>query len=369
MILTIIAFVVILGLLVLVHEFGHFVTAKKAGLSVEEFGFGFPPKIFGFKIGETVYSINWIPFGGFVKILGEGGEQESDSKSFASRSVGVKIIIIGAGVVMNFLTAIILLIIVNMAGSTTVIDESNPIPPQAVVSESSVTITAVEENSPGQEAGLHPGDKVVSINDQPIDSEDRLIDQIKQNLGQNVTMQYARGDKSQSISLIPRENPPQGQGPIGIGLVKTATVSYPWYLAIWQGTKQAGILTWTILVMFWEIIKELFATGKLDANVAGPIGIAVITGQVLELGFVPLLQFAAVLAINLSIINILPFPALDGGRLLFLIIEKIRGKKVSKKIENMSHSIGFVLLIVLVVLITFRDFFRFGIIDKIRNFF
>ncbi len=366
---TIIAFIVVLGLLVLVHEFGHFITAKKAGLKVEEFGFGFPPRIFGFKRGDTIYSINWIPFGGFVKILGEGGEEKDNPKSFASKPIWVRAIIIAAGVIMNFFLAFVLLAIVNFSGATTVVDDSIEISPKATISESSISITVVEQNSPADEAGIHSGDIVAKVNGEEILEQEKLISIINDNIGEQLDVEIIRGQSQEVFQLTPRQDPPEGQGPLGIGLVKTAKVSYPWYLAIWQGAKQTVLLTGAIFILFGGIVRDLFTTGTLDPNIAGPIGIAVIAGQVLELGFVPLLQFAAVLSINLGIINALPFPALDGGRLLFLLIEKIRRKKISEKVENMTHTIGFGILIILVVLITFRDFFRFEVVDNIKNLF
>lgn len=369
MVETIIVFVLVLGVLIFVHEFGHFITAKRAGLTVEEFGFGFPPRLFGIKRGGTMYSINWIPFGGFVKILGEGGEDEDKRESFASRRVAIRALVIAAGVIMNFLLAFVLLWIVNMAGTATAIDEQTTLPASARVSDSSISVTQVVVGSPAEAGGIRPGDRVVTVDGQAISEEKQVVDLIATKGDQKTSIELVRGQSTLNLSVTPRANPPEGEGPLGIGLVKTAVVSYPWYAAFWQATKQTGYITVQIFIVFGSVIKQLITEGSVASDVAGPIGIAVVTGQVLDLGIVPLLQFAALLSINLGIINALPFPALDGGRLLFLIIEKIRRKKMSRKVENIVHTVGFGLLLVLIVAVTARDFIRFNIIERIQNLF
>jgi regulator of sigma E protease len=366
---TIVAFVVVLGVLIFVHELGHFLTAKRAGLKVEEFGFGFPPRLISFKRGETRYSLNWIPFGGFVKILGEGGEAEKDPRSFAGQRVWVRAKVVGAGIAMNFLLAWVLLSIVNAAGVSTAIEEGVALSPRARVSESVVTITQVVADSPAAQADVRPGDQIQTVGGKPVADQEAVVEAVGGSAGKETTLSLVRGDQALEVTVTPRAEPPEGQGPLGIGLVNTATVSYPWYQAIWEGAKQTIFMTGQIFIVFAGILKQLFTTGSVGADIAGPIGIAVITGQVLDLGIVPLMQFAALLSINLGIVNALPFPALDGGRLLFLLIEKIRRRKVSKRIENAVHSVGFGLLLILIVAITARDFIRFNIIEKIQELF
>lgn len=369
MTLTIIVFVVILGVLVFVHEFGHFITAKRAGLTVEEFGFGFPPRIASIKRGGTRYSINWIPFGGFVKILGESGEDEKNPKSFASRTAGVRALILLAGVAMNFLLAFVLLIIVNIGGAATSISEAAQLPGSAKISDPVITITSVSEKSPAQEAGVRAGDQINLIAGQQVESEEQVVALINEHRDKATTFNLTRGKQKFDLQVTPRSKPPDGQGPLGISLLQTVKVSYPWYQAIWVAAKETVLLTGRIIMVFWDMLVNLLTQGKVDANVAGPVGIAVITGQMLDLGWVPLLQFTALLSLNLTIINALPFPALDGGRVLFLLIEKIRRRKVSQKVENAIHSIGFGLLLTLILVVTFRDFVRFNIVQVIQNLF
>jgi regulator of sigma E protease len=366
---TIIAFIVVLGVLIFVHELGHFLTAKRAGLTVEEFGFGFPPRIFSIMRGGTRYSINLIPFGGFVKILGEGGEEQKNPKSFAAKGVGVRSIIVAAGIIMNFLLAYVLLVIVNTAGISTAIEPDMQLPANAHLEAPVVTITQVDEGSPAHEAGLRPGDQIASINGTVITDEQSVISKVSESDGKTLSLMLKRGQSDLTMDVTPRLDPPDGEGPLGIGLLQTATVRFPWYQSIWEAAKQLVFLTGQIFVVFAEMIKSLVTTGSVGADVAGPIGIAVMTGHVLDLGIIPLLQFTALLSINLGIVNALPFPALDGGRLFFFLLEKIRRRKVSKRIENMVHSIGFGLLIVLILVITFRDFVRFNIVDVLKRLF
>jgi regulator of sigma E protease len=366
---TIIAFIIVLGVLIFVHELGHFLTAKRAGLDVEEFGFGFPPRLFSITRGGTRYSLNWIPFGGFVKILGEGGEQQNNPKSFAAKGVGVRAIIVAAGIIMNFLLAYVLLVIVNTAGITSAIDPEMELPANARVEAPVVTITQVDADSPAFLADLRPGDQIASINGENVTDEHSVIEKVNQSEGDALSLTVLRGRNELHVDITPRVAPPDGEGPLGIGLLQTATVRFPWYQSLWEAAKQLVFLTGQIFVVFAEMIKSLVTTGKVGADVAGPIGIAVMTGHVLDLGIVALLQFTALLSINLGIVNALPFPALDGGRLFFLLLEKIRRRKVSKKIENAVHSVGFGLLLVLILVITFRDFVRFNIVDVLKRLF
>jgi regulator of sigma E protease len=369
MLLTIVVFILILGLLIFVHEFGHFIVAKRKGLKVLEFGFGFPPRLFGIKRGETTYSINLIPIGGFVKILGEEGGAESDPRSFASQPIRTRALILAAGVLMNFLLAMVLLGIGFKIGLPQVIDSTD-----GKVRDEKIQIVYVSKDSPAEKSGLTLGDQIVSINGDKLDTVETMQNKIKEKAGDEIKLEVKRGDKFLEIKITPRENPPEKEGALGVGLVKTGIVSYPLWQAIWKGIIVTISMIGTIFVAFYEIIKNLIVSKPVTAELAGPVGIAVITGQVTKMGFVYVLQFAAVLSINLGIINILPFPALDGGRILFLVIEKIRGKKVSQKVENLIHTIGFALLILLMIFVTFRDIFRFRdvftrIWEKITNWF
>jgi regulator of sigma E protease len=358
MIITIIIFIIVLGILVLTHEWGHFIVAKKNGLTIEEFGFGFPPRIFSWKIGETVYSVNLLPLGGFVKILGEDGTKPKSKKSFASRSVGTRSLITISGVLMNFMLGALLLIIGFYIGLPQVLDKENEI----IAKNIQIQIVAVNHNSPAEQAGLKLGDSIKSIRIDNwginIDEISTLQNIIKQYQGKEIVLKIQREKELTEFRITPRVNPPEGEGALGIALAKTGIISYPWYKSLWLGIKSAFVVTWEIIKGFWNLIKNLVSIGKVPQEISGPIGIAVLTKQAASLGMIYLLQLIAIISLNLTVLNLLPFPALDGGRLLFLGIEKIKGSKVNPKIENMIHSLGLALLFILIILITYKDILR-----------
>jgi len=357
MFFTILLFIAILAVLILVHEFGHFFVAKKSGAKVEEFGFGFPPRIWGIKRGDTLYSINLLPIGGFVKIYGEDGEARKDPRSFAARSIFARSLIIVAGVVMNMLLAIVLFSAGHFVGLPQVLNGETPL---AGVKNILVRVAEVAKDSPAALAEVQIGDTIAELHfngEKVVGVRTIVVVQnfIAQHHGEAITLVVERGGESISKELIPRENPPEGEGAIGIAMVRTGEISYPLYLAPLKGIESTFFVTVGTLRAFGGIVKGLVTTGSLPGELSGPVGIAVLTGQVQKMGFIFLLQFMALISVNLAIINALPFPALDGGRLLFLGIEKIRGKPVNQKYERLAHTIGFALLIFLMILITFRD--------------
>ena len=364
MIGTLFIFLIILAILIFAHELGHFLAAKKAGVRVDEFGFGFPPRLFSLKKGETVYSINLIPFGGFVKIYGEQGEGKNEQNSFISKSVGQRAIIITAGVAMNFLLAVLLLSVGHMTGLPTVIDENEI--GGGIVKNQKIQITDVARNSPAEKIGLKIGDeirklKIKSENGKAIDvkkAED-VTNFISGHKGQEVILEIQRGKEILDISLVPRENPPEGEGPIGIALADTAIISYPWWKSLYKGAEDVVNIIILVTVVLAGIIYKAIVGQPVGEVLTGPIGIYTITSQAAGLGFIYLLQLTAFLSIQLGLINIFPFPALDGGRLLFLGIEKIKGAPVSQKVENIIHTAGFALLIALMIFITYKDIVKF----------
>ncbi|MEA3248913.1 MAG: RIP metalloprotease RseP [Patescibacteria group bacterium] len=365
MIVTVITFIVVLSIIVFAHEFGHFYCAKKSGVAVEEFGFGFPPRIFGVKKGDTIYSINWIPIGGFVRLKGESGENEKDSDSFGSKSAAKRGIIIGAGVVMNIFLAWVLISIGLVFGLPQIIEDEASLPGFVKVSEEKVYVVNILEETPASEAGIEIGDIISTVDGETITSMDQFAG-----------MTGARGDSPLQISLLREEEYVEvsvspailevtGRPGIGVGLLKTGIVSYPFYLAPLQGLAVTATYTKEIALAFARIIGELVTGQGPSVDISGPVGIAVVTGEVARHGWRHLLQFTALLSINLGIINVLPLPALDGGRLLFLAIERLRGRPVSRRVEAAIHNTGFALLLLLVVLVTYGDVVRFG--DRILN--
>ena len=382
--LTAIVFIITLAVLIFVHELGHFFVARRNGIKAEEFGFGFPPRIFGYvKEGKkwkfirgskevesknTIYSLNWIPLGGFVKIKGENGDiKEKDS--FSSKSAWVRIKVLMAGVIMNFILAWFVISIAFTIGIPQAVDSSKQI------KNSVIQISQVLQGGPAETMGIRPGDQLVKcVFDNPVCKNNfnnitEVQDLINGNKGKEITLQIKRGNEILNLQGTPRVNYPADQGPLGISLAQTAVVSYPWYRAIYEGLMMTFRIIVLIITTFYDIIKNLVVGEKVTVDISGPIGIAIVAKQFTDLGFVYVLQFVALLSINLGIINALPFPALDGGRILFILIEKIKGSPVSQKVEQMIHNFGFVFLILLMLLVTFHDFLRFGILDKIKGIF
>jgi regulator of sigma E protease len=365
---TIILFLLILGVIVFFHELGHFFMAKLYGVKVDEFGIGFPPKIFGFKKGETEYSINWIPLGGFVKIMGEDGENKNDSRSFSSKSVGQRFQIISAGVIMNFVLAFIIFSFIFIAGFPQDIT-GKKLSELRNVRDVKVLISGVAKDSPAEKAGLRAGDAVLQVNGKNITSIGDLQNYTKENIGQVMTLNVLRKKETFTKEIVPRKNHPDDQGPLGVTLAKTAVISYSPLEAIKKGYEYTVYLSIFIIMAFAGIIWSLISTGKTIAEVSGPVGIAVMTQQAAAMGFMTILNFTALISVNLAIINILPFPALDGGRLLFLIVEKIKGAPINQQWEAKVNNVGFMLLIGLMIVVTFKDFLRFDVWGKAMGLF
>ena len=357
---TAIIFIIVLGVLVFVHEFGHFIFAKRAGMKVEEFGFGFPPRIWGVKKGETLYSINAIPFGGFVKILGEEGEQRDNPRSFSSKPFGPRLKVIIAGVTMNFFLAVVLLMVTNFFGLRIgLVDDKT----SSVARDKAVQIIEVSKDSPADKAGMMLLDEVVGFklngSLKVVSKTEDVQTFIRENIGQPVVIVIKRNKDLLEKEIVPRLNPPDGQGALGVSLALTGVVSYPWYEAIWRGVYDAVILSINTIFGYFVLFKTLLLKGKLIADVSGPVGIATLTGQAARMGINYLMQFTAMISINLAVLNIIPFPALDGGRALLIIVEKLKGSPVNKKIEQVVNTIGFALLIALMVYVTAKDITRF----------
>ncbi|PJA09309.1 RIP metalloprotease RseP [Candidatus Falkowbacteria bacterium CG_4_10_14_0_2_um_filter_41_15] len=418
MIFTAVIFLLVLSLLVFAHELGHFWTAKKFKVGAPEFGFGFPPRVFGFqlirgkqlkKISETesidvkierdengmliekitddkrkidiivpakrwrfirgnreltaedeaygtVYSLNWIPLGGFVKIKGQDGEEPADRDSFSAQPIYKRFLILFAGVFMNIILAMALLSIGFMIGLP---QNTENMQKGGTMEAKKVQIMEVIAGSPAEKAGVKLGDQVVGINDQAIFSEEDIQNFLANKAGQEVTLHIKRYSEPQEIKVTPQVLAETNRGGIGVLLTASAIVHYPWYQALWEGSKTAILLLWAIILTFYDLIRNLIGGNAVAGAVAGPVGIATLTGQVARMGFTYLLQFTALLSLNLAVINFLPIPALDGGRAVFLLIEKIKKRPVRKELENLLHNIFFLLLILLIVWVTIKDVLKF----------
>jgi regulator of sigma E protease len=364
MLLSILTAVLVLSLLVLVHELGHFIAAKRSGVLVEEFGIGLPPRIFGKKIGETIYSINALPFGGFVKLHGENSDEnlKYPKRSFLNKDKITRIKIVTAGVLMNFILGIV---------AFSITYSFSGIPKDT----NQVKVIEISQNSPSQIAGVLVGDIVKKVDGKEIYKTDEFISIVNEKLGKKVTLEIERTlgqvKSIKKITMTPRENPPQNEGPLGVVITSTELYYPPiWqrpFVGIYYGLKEAIYWGYTIIQAFYSMIIGLFS-GKVPGDVSGPVGIFAITTEAAKYGILSLINFIGIFSINLAILNIMPFPALDGGRVLFIIIEKIIGKKVLPKIENLAHSIGMILLLTLLAVLTARDIKRLVEVGSISKF-
>lgn len=363
MLLTIIVFILILSILVFVHEFGHFTVAKLFGVHVEEFGFGLPPRVVGKKIRGTLYSLNLLPIGGFVKLAGEDAEdidrekhtvktKQARSHYFWAKSKKERIYILLAGVAMNFILAIGITGFLLSRG----IIEQTP----------RVRIETVVAQSPAQAAGLLGGDIVKSIvytkNGKkeevfPTKSE-TVVSTVNAHKGELIVLTVDRNGTVLSISIIPRVNPPVGQGALGVQLNNYERHVYTWYEIPWKSVEVTFTRAYQMLYSMGDMLVR-FVTGKTvrSEEVSGPVGIAKVVGDSMKYGWEAVLEIVSILSLNLALLNVLPFPALDGGRILFVVIEKL-GKKTRPAVERMIHQIGMMLLLGLLLLITVNDILR-----------
>lgn len=376
----------VLGLLIFVHELGHFFTAKRFGIKVLEFGFGFPPRLFGVRYGETLYSINLVPLGGFVRMVGE--EAPEDPQSFAGKSVLQRIIVLSAGSMMNLLTPIVIFTVLFS------IPRDTPI--------GSVVVSGVAPGSPASEAGIRPGDIVMALDGDTVNNHLDLIHQVMASLGSETEITVRRGpivsglgispelSAVEVLTVVPRLNPPHlqvvesvtdpethvslrdaqrynrelelgdtlMQGSIGVMIGTSNVRIVKQRESIWNVLPMAFERIWDVVIITKNGFQRWMAGGP-DPGLAGPIGIARVTGEVSKAGISQILELTALLSISLGIVNILPIPALDGGRLMFVVLEWVRrGKRVSPRTEGLVHMVGFAVLLSLIVIISYFDIVR-----------
>ncbi len=385
MFLTVITFFIVLSVLVLVHELGHFLLAKKAGIKVEEFGVGYPPRAVAKKIGETIYSLNWIPFGGFVRLYGEELSQsdKTDSgKTFWSKSKKTRTAVILGGVFANFILGIVCFSVVYSVTG---------IP----VKTNQVKIVEITKDSPAEKLGLKTDDIIVALNNQELKGLDDFITLIREKRGQEIRLLIQRttdnpcqekvlgggtGFSCQNGNIIffvtPPAETPEGEGPLGVVVSNMEIKKFPFWQMPFrgaiEGTKEA--LNWGVLIFLSlkKMVVDLISQGVVPKDVAGPIGILQVTGMVAKSGILSIFQFVGILSVNLAVLNVMPFPALDGGRIIFVVYELIARKRPKPSIEHWINSAGMALLILLLILITVNDIRRIivttSLISRIKDF-
>ena len=362
--------------MVLVHEAGHFFTAKSFGIRVDEFGFGFPPKLFGFKKGETEYSINALPFGGFVKIFGESMDEadfvevefldkketpekvELAKRCLINKPKYQQALVMFAGIFSNFLLAWLLFSFGFMSGLPTSVGSE---PNGYELKDKHLVVISVLAKSPAETAGLKSGDKIISLlSDKDSVSKitpDNLKTFIISHPEKEIEIEYLRGktEEINTVKIIPVAGIADGKPGIGIAMDEIGIAKLPVLRAFWEGMKLDWSVTkGTVAGLYGLIADGIQGKGSLS-SITGPVGMVGIVGDAYNFGIAYLLSFTALISVNLAIINLIPFPALDGGRLLFLLIEKIKGSRINPKIAGKINMVGFALLIILMLLVTYHD--------------
>ena len=341
MILSILAAVFVFGLLVLVHEFGHFITAKLTGMRVDEFAIGFGPKIFSTKYGETKYSLRAIPLGGFNDIAGmDPSDNSAGERGFCEKPVLSRMIVILAGSTMNFILPVILFF-----GIYATVGVAKP--------ATDPVIGSVIQDMPADDAGLHVGDRILTLNGETVTTWDEFVTKLRASEADvPVEISYERDSQTATVSVTPKFDEKSQRVLVGIQsstVYESQDLISAFSLAV-ENTKN-------IVVYMLDALAGIFMAPS-KAELAGPIGIAQMAGQVAETGFVPLLNFAALLSLNLGIINLLPVPALDGGHFVSLVIEAVRGKPMSAKALMYTQRVGIALLLALTLYATTSDLIR-----------
>lgn len=348
---SIVIFVLVLLVLVLAHEWGHFIVARRCGVRVYEFGFGFPPRIVRlWQRAGTEYTLNWIPLGGFVRLKGENGEHSEDTDSFSHQCAWKRLAILFAGVAMNVVVGYALYVAVFAMGA----DAPRELAQHgAIISDERVMIGRVLRDSPAVAAGLQSGDVLVAVNNVPGYSA-QLRQEIRDQAGKPVSLTVLRGEQHITVHATPRD---LGGGAVGVGihLIDVARIRYPLLPALRVAARETVEVSQFIFRSLKQIVRTLAVEGRVEEGVSGPVGIAAVTGQVARAGVVPLLQLMALLSINLAVLNVLPIPALDGGRVLFVVLEKILRRRTALHMERLAHLVGFALLMTLVLFVTYRD--------------
>jgi regulator of sigma E protease len=361
--MTVILFLVVLAVLVFVHELGHFTAAKIFGIRVDEFAIGFPPKIFGWKKGETQYNLNLIPLGGYVKIFGEDSEDEAingpDSKrSFVNAARWKQIVVLLSGIFMNIVFAWLLISASFNFGMLTSIDDQYKDKAQNV----SVMILSVLKDSPSAIAGLKEGDDILEIDSGNTKIISPTIEQVQTLVAESedkINIEYKRGNSTSTISMIAKDGMVSGKKAVGISMSLVGTVKFGFFQSFVEGAKLTGMETVNIAQGLCGFIVGAFkGQSGLLSQITGPVGIAGMVGQASAMGISYLLSFIAMISINLAVINLVPFPALDGGRVLFELIEITFRKKIKPVIANWINMIGFGILIALMLFITYRDILK-----------
>lgn len=348
-------FVAVLSLLVLValHEVGHFFVARFFNVKVEEFGFGLPPRVWGKRFGETLYSLNLIPLGAFVRMLGEERSDEGE-RSFSSKPVWQRALIVAAGVVAFWgIAAVLLAVLGGTSGIPASVSDSFS------TDDARVLVISVASDSPASASGIEPGDVISLVNGTEVSKIAEVQDTVDSSRGEALELTLLRKGQEENIVVRVREEAPNGQGLLGISLARTTFFKYPWYEAPLRGVLLSVQLTWEVVRGFVQVASSLVKGGEVaGAQVIGPIGIVQLLSGSLESGLSSFVYFLSLLSLYLALFNALPIPMVDGGRLLFLGIEAVRGRRIPENIEQRIHGVFFFLLVGLLIWASIQDITR-----------
>jgi len=356
--MSILIVVAMLVLLIVIHELGHFIVAKLTGVKVEEFGIGYPPKAVSMgKIGETEYTLNWLPFGGFVRLFGESGE-EHGKKSFTDASRLSQAAILAAGVIANIVFAWMLFTVGFMVGMPTAVSEDVP--------GARLLISGIVPSSPAASSGLQVGDEITSVTDAKGESSETLAPSsvaafISERGGDAVSISYLREGETGQITLVPAHavlEDESGRPALGVALTPIAEKRLPFFSAIYQAGNHTILSLYTVTKGLGGIFVDAISGGLNVKNLVGPVGLVSVVGDASGHGIGHLIGLAAFISVNLAIINLIPIPALDGGRLLFVGIEAIRGRAISHRVTALVNTLGFLAIVALMIAVTYNDIAR-----------
>ncbi len=337
-ILFFIGVLVALSLLIIAHEWGHFFAARRFKVLVQEFAFGFPPRLFSKQRGETKYSFNALPIGGYVRLFGEhetplGNESSLAARSFSAQKIWKRATILLAGVFINLILGWLILSVIFLMGT-----------------RQGILVATVLPGSPGDVAGFQVQDIIVGYT-----VADDFIATLGDRPGESREIRVERGGEEYILHVEPRAAVKPGEGRIGVAITEFGFPREPIFTALKDGLKMTGWIIWMIFYTLYELVLSLFGASTVSIGVSGPVGIFNAAYDASNLGFIYVFQLIGVISINLGVLNLLPIPGLDGGRLLFLAIEKIRGVRIHPRREALIHGIGVAVLIILIMVVTFRD--------------
>ncbi len=362
MLLTLVIFIVMLGWLIFVHELGHFIAARRAGVTVHEFAFGFKPRLVSWTKGKTTFAINALPLGGYVRMEGEDSETGQPG-AFASQPPLTRAKILLAGVAMNLVLAWVLLTLVYAFGSVAILPTMANHP--GVVRGVEVVVVGVRADSPAAAAGVTVDDSVLAVDQTAITEADQLTRVVAAAAGQPVVLKLRRAGHVQYLNIVPRLSPLPGQGALGIALGEVIRVRASWWRAPIIAVAEVGSEIKLAFTGFVKFVGRLIVRRQVSQDVSGIVGIGAATGTIRRLGLGPFLQFMAIISTNLAVVNLMPILPLDGGHLVFLGVEAGLKRPIHESARQWLATFGLAFIVVLVLIVTYHDLHRFGIFQRL----